>query len=146
MNIDSSSNYDNKTDSPDAIGKVTGFFLFRNLINGYNEAKDKPDEERKQIKKYGVISVILSLIAIIISGSLLISTFMDFQFFGFSYVLLILVYVLGGVIICLALSVYAFVFAVMQVRLNRKAVGIFGVVLSVLGVISSVALVVFLFI
>ena len=146
MDIDSSSNYESKTDNIDSVGKVTGFFLFKNLINKYNEAKNSSDEERKQIKKYGILSIILSVIAIIISGSLLLSTFMDFQFFGFSYVLLILVYVLGGVIVCLVLSVYAFVFAVMQVRLNRKAVGIFGIILSVVGVIVSLFLIIFLFI
>lgn len=145
MDIDSGSNY-NIEENKDSIGKITGFFLFRNLINGYNENKDKPDEERKQIKKYGVASVILSTIAIIISVSLLISTFMDFQFFGLSYVLLLLVYILGGIIIGLMLSIYAFIFGVMQVRLNRKAVGIIGILMSVLGVIASLALIVFLII
>ena len=144
MDIDSNNNYSNE--NKDYIGKITGFFLFRNLINNYNENKDKPDEERKQIKKYGFLSVILSVIAIIISVSLITSTFMDFQFFGLSYVLLLLLYIFGGIIVGLILSVYAFVFAVMQVRLNRKAVGIIGIILSVLGVVSCLLLVIFLII
>ena len=132
------------TNQSDAIGKFTGFFLFRNLINKYNNAKDAPDEERKQIKKYGVMSVILALISIGISLSCLFSTFMDFQFFGFSYVLMLLVYILGGIIICFILAIYSFVFAVMQVRLNRKAVGIFGIIFSVIGIITSLSLIFFL--
>ena len=137
-------NNESNSSNKDSIGKITGFFLFRNLINGYNNAKEAPDEERERIKKYGVLSLILSCIAIVISASCLISTFADLQFFGFSYVLMLLVYILGGIIICLILSIYAFVFAVMQVRLNRKAVGIFGIIFSVLGALISLALIVFL--
>lgn len=137
-------NNESNSSNKDSIGKITGFFLFRNLINGYNNAKEAPDEERKKIKKYGVLSLILSSIAIVISASCLISTFADLQFFGFSYVLMLLVYILGGIIICLILSIYAFVFAVMQVRLNREAVGIFGIIFSVLGALISLALIVFL--
>ena len=133
-------NRGNGGEEKDSIGKITGFFLFRNLINNYNDAKNMSEEERKQIKKYGVLSVILAITSIIVSVSCLISTFTDFQFFGFSYVLIMFSYILGGVIICLIFSIYSFVFAVMQVRLNRKAIGIFGIVLAVLGILSSLAL------
>ena len=144
--MDINSNGNNESTEKDAIGKVTGFFLFRNLINGYNEAKDFDEDKRKSIKKYGVLSVILATIAIIISISCLASTFTDFQIFGFSYVLYMLVYIIGGIIIGIVLSIYSFVFAVMQVRLNRKSIGIIGIILSVLGIISSASLIVFLFI
>ena len=144
--MDIHSNGNSETSEKDSIGKITGFFLFRNLINGYNEAKNLDDDKRKDIKKYGVLSAILAIIAIIISASCLISTFTDFQFFGFSYVLYMFVYIIGGVIIGIILSIYSFVFAVMQVRLNRKSVGIIGIILSVLGIISSISLIFFLFI
>ena len=44
----------------DTVGKVTGFFLFRNLINSYNEDKCLDEEERKTVKKYGAVAIILS--------------------------------------------------------------------------------------
>ena len=39
----------------DNIGKATGFFLFRNLINNYNEMK-QDETKRYECKKYGKIS------------------------------------------------------------------------------------------
>lgn len=130
----------------DSVGKLTGFFLFRTLINGYNNAKELPEEERKDIKKYGVISFILSLIATFISLSCLFFVLANYQFFGFSYVVMIILYFLGGVIISVLLAIYGFVFAVMQIRLNRKAIGIWGIVFSILAMVSSVLLIIFIFI
>ena len=130
----------------DAVGKITGFFLFRNLIAGYNDDKTKPQDERKTIKKYGVVSIILACLAIIISGSCLISSIMDFNLAGFSYVLINIIFIVGGVLLSGLMSVYAFVFGVMQARLNRKSSGIFGIVLSILAIISAVLLIVFMII
>ena len=128
----------------DSVGKFTGFFLFRNLIKGYNEAKDSSDEDRMKIKKYGIISIILAIIALVISGSCLVCSITGVEFWGFSYVVMLLIFIVGGVIISALFAIYSFVFAVMQVRLNRRASGIIGIVLSVLAMISSILLVVFM--
>lgn len=139
-------NANNEMSNNDAVGKVTGFFLFRNLIAGYNDDKAKPQDQRQNIKKYGVVSVILSAIALIISGSCLISTIIDFDMVGFSYVLINIIFIVGGVILSALLSIYGFVFGVMQVRLNRKGSGILGLVLSILSMVSAVLLIVFMII
>ena len=139
-------NTNNKMSNNDAVGKVTGFFLFRNLIAGYNDDKAKPQDQRQNIKKYGVVSVILSAIALIISGSCLISTIIDFDMVGFSYVLINIIFIVGGVILSALLSIYGFVFGVMQVRLNRKGSGLLGLVLSILSMVSAVLLIVFMII
>lgn len=144
MDLKKTDNSSGMGSSEDPIGKVTGFFLFRNLINSYSSDKNSNDDERKKIKKYGVVSLILSLIAFIISLSCLISNFLGMDILGFSFVLMIVIYVLGGVIISLLLAVYGFVFAVMQVRLNRKAIGVIGIIFSVLSMVASVLLVVFM--
>ena len=138
--------YTNNLDNKDSIGKATGFFLFRNVVSNYNEDKTKPEDERKNIKKYGRVSFILSLIALFLSLSCLVSNLVNLEFVGFSYVLMLIIYILGGFIISLILSTYGFVFAVMQVRLNRKSIGIVGVVLSILAIISCILLIVFLII
>lgn len=135
-----------KQNNSDPIGKITGFFLFRNLIENYNENKYLNEEKRKGIKKYGVISLVLSLVAILVSVSCLITTLLNINFQGISVVLIMIVSVFGCVVIPLIMSAYAFVFAVLQVRLNRKAVGIFGIVASVLSVICCIILTVFLII
>lgn len=128
----------------DPIGKITGFFLFRNLINGYSQDKNLNDNERKNIKKYGVVSLILSIIAFVISLSCLISNFLGLDILGFSFVLMIIIYVLGGVLISILLAIYGFIFAVMQTRLNRKAIGIIGIIISILSMVASVLLIVFM--
>ncbi len=130
----------------DAIGKITGFFLFRNLIDNYNQYKDLPDSSRKKIKRYGILSVSLSIIAIIVSLSCLVTTLINIEFQGVSVVLIMIVSILGCVVIPLIMSMYAFVFAVLQVRLNRKSIGIIGIILSILSVVSCVLLIVFLII
>lgn len=130
----------------DAIGKITGFFLFRNLIDKYNQNKDLNENDRKKIKKYGIMSIILSGIAIIVSVSCLITILMNLEFQGASLVLIMIVSVLGCVVIPLIMTAYAFVFAVLQVRLNRKSIGIIGLVLSVLSAVSCITLIVFLII
>ena len=130
----------------DPVGKITGFFLFRNLINNYNQDKQADDNERKNIKKYGVASIILSGIGLLISLSCLIFSLINLDIAGFSYGLIMVVYILGGVVISALLAVYGFIFAVMQIRLNRKASGVIGVVLSVLSMIASIMLVVFIII
>ncbi|MBQ9792189.1 MAG: hypothetical protein IJW32_00380 [Clostridia bacterium] len=147
MNINNESNNDVGLGSnKDPIGKVTGFFLFRNLISSYSSDKNSGDDERKKIKKYGVASFILSLIAVIISISCLLSTIIGNDFIGFSYALILIIYILGGVVVSLILAIYGFIFAVMQIRLNRKAIGIIGLSLSILSVIASLLLVVFIII
>lgn len=128
----------------DPIGKITGFFLFRNLINSYSQDKNLNDNERKNIKKYGVVSLILSIIAFVISLSCLISNFFGLDILGFSFVLMIIIYVLGGVLISILLAIYGFIFAVMQTRLNRKAIGIIGIIISILSMVASLLLIVFM--
>lgn len=130
----------------DPVGKVTGFFLFRNLINSYSEDKQSNDEERKNIKKYGIASIILSGIGLLISLSCLIFSLINLDLAGFSYGLIMIIYILGGVVISALLAIYGFIFAVMQIRLNRKALGVIGLVLSVLSLIASVLLIVFMII
>lgn len=130
----------------DPIGKITGFFLFRSLIENYNCNKNLREDKRKKIKKYGVISLILSLIAIIVSVSCLITTLMNIEFQGASVVLIMIVSILGCVVIPLILASYAFVFAVLQVRLNRKSIGIIGIVASILAIVCCIILIVFLII
>ena len=130
----------------DPIGKVTGFFLFRNLMRCYSLDKNASSEERKKIKIYGVVSFVLSVIALTISLACLISSLIGFDLAGFSYGLIIIIYIIGGVIISLLLAIYSFIFAVMQIRLNRKAIGIIGLILSVLSMVASVLLVVFIII
>ena len=130
----------------DPVGKVTGFFLFRNLISNYNQDKQADSAERKNIKKYGVVSIILSGTGLLISLSCLIFSLINLDIAGFSYGLIMVVYILGGVVISALLATYGFIFAVMQIRLNRKAFGIIGLVLSVLSIIASVLLVLFMII
>lgn len=130
----------------DPVGKVTGFFLFRNLISNYNQDKQADSAERKNIKKYGVVSIILSGTGLLISLSCLIFSLINLDIAGFSYGLIMVVYILGGVVISALLATYGFIFAVMQIRLNRKALGIIGLVLSVLSIIASVLLVLFMII
>ena len=130
----------------DPVGKITGFFLFRNLLNSYNSDKQSDDEERKNIKKYGVVALILSIIALLISLSCLISSVIGMDIIGFSYVLMMVIYILGGVVISVLLAIYGFILAVLQIRLNRKAIGIFGLVLSILSMVASILLIVFIII
>ncbi len=130
----------------DPIGKVTGFFLFRNLLNSYNSDKQSDDDSRKNIKKYGVVALILSIIALLISVSCLFSSVIGLDIIGFSYVLMMVIYILGGVIISILLAIYGFILSVLQIRLNRKAVGIFALILSVLSIVASVLLVIFIII
>ena len=129
----------------DNIGKATGFFLFRNLINNYNEMK-QDETKRYECKKYGKIACVLSFIGLAISlGIILIfgvNVYGDMNFGGFGSVLSIIVSVIAGIVLPLLLGIYAMVFAIMQVRLNRKAIGIVGVVLATLTVLSSIAMIV----
>lgn len=131
-------------DERDSVGKVTGFFLFRNIVNGYNEDKAKPEEERKNIKKYGKLSLTLSLVALLVSGCCLIANLMELDVIGMSYVLMLVLYIFSGIVISVVLAIYGFVFGVMQCRLNRKSVGIVGIVLSVLAVVCAIFLIVVL--
>ena len=143
MNINNSSN---NLSSEDSIGKATGFFLFRNVINSYNNDKTKPDEDRKTIKKYGRISLTLSIIALFLSLSCLISNLVNLEFVGYSYVLMLIIYILAGIIVSILFAIYGFVFGVMQIRLNQKSIGIIGLVLSILAFITGISLIVFLII
>lgn len=136
----------NKLDSNDSIGKATGFFLFRNVINDYNSDKENPEDERKNIKKYGKVSIILSAIAIILSLSSLISKFSNIEFAGFSNLLMVIIYIFSGIIISTILSIYGFVFGILQVRLNRKSIGVIGLVASIFAMLFVIGLIVFLLI
>ena len=77
----------------DPVGKVTGFFLFRNLISNYNQDKQADSAERKNIKKYGVVSIILSGTGLLISLSCLIFSLINLDIAGFSYGLIMVVYI-----------------------------------------------------
>ena len=130
----------------DNIGKATGFFLFRNLINNYNEIK-ADETKRYECKKYGKISVILSLIAIAVAvGFILIFgvNLYGVELGGFGSVLSIILSVIAGIILPLGLGVYGMVFGIMQVRLNRKAIGVVGVVLSTIAILSGLSMIVLL--
>ncbi len=129
----------------DNIGKATGFFLFRNLINNYNEMKE--DETRRyECKKYGIISCVLSLIGIAVSlGIILIfgvNVYGEMNFGGFGSVMSTIITIIAGIILPLGLGVYGMVFAVMQVRLNRKAVGIIALILSTIALLSGVSMII----
>jgi len=146
MNIKKEKDASSRMDREDSVGKVTGFFLFRNIIEDYNNDKTKSEDERKQIRKYGKISLTLSIIALVISASCLISNLTNIDFFGFSYVLMLVIYIFSGILISIFLSIYGFVFGVMQIRLNRKSIGVFGLVLSILSMLSSIFLILVLII
>lgn len=144
MNINTSPN--RRMDEEDSVGKVTGFFLFRNMINGYNDDKDKEEEERKSIKKYGNIALILSIISLVLSLCSIILRMSQYDNIGVPYAVMSILYIVGGIMVASLLGIYGFVFSVMQVRLNRKSIGIISLILSVLSVLSSLSLIVFLII
>ena len=147
MNIRNKSNKDvGLASQRDPIGKISGFFLFKNLINSYSEDKNSSSEERKNIKKYGVVSLVLSIIALTISLSCLISSLLSLEIAGFSFVLITIVYLVGGVLISILTAIYGFIFGLMQIRLNRKAIGVIGLVLSILSMAASVMLIIFIII
>ena len=130
----------------DNIGKATGFFLFRNLINNYNEMK-QDETKRYECKKYGKIALILSLIGIAVSiGFILIFgvNVYGLDIGGFGSILTMILSIIAGIVLPLGLGVYGMVFAVMQVRLNRKAIGIVGLIAATICILSSVAMVVLL--
>ena len=129
----------------DEVGKATGFFLFRNLLKKYQEIKDD-DEQRIQCKRYGKISLILSIISLIISvGFILIfgvSAFGALNLAGFGSVMSIILEVVAGIIIPLLLAIYSMVFAIMQIRLNQKAIGVIAIIVSVIAVLTALSMIV----
>ncbi len=143
MNIEQNKNELNPQDS---IGKATGFFLFRNLVNGYNIDKEKQEDERKSIKKYGRTSLILSFISILLGVCSLVCKFANLELAGFSNLLIVVIYILSGIVVSTILSMYAFVFAVLQTRLNRKSIGIIGLIVSILAIMLVLTLILFLLI
>ena len=144
MHIDSRPN--RRLDEEDSIGKVTGFFLFRNIINSYNDDKDKAEDERKTLKKYGRIAFILSIISLVLSISCLIFRLGSYGAIGVNNVIVNIFYIIGGIVVGLGLGLYGFVFGVMQVRLNRKSIGIISLIASILSVLSALFLIIALFI
>lgn len=139
-------NNKNELNPQDSIGKATGFFLFRNLVNGYNIDKEKQEDERKSIKKYGTTSLILSLISILLGVCSLICKFSNLELAGFSNLLIVVIYILSGIVVSTILSMYAFVFAVLQTRLNRKSIGIIALIASILSIGLVLTLILFLLI
>lgn len=133
----------------DNIGKATGFFLFRNLVNGYNEIKDD-ETKRYECKKYGKISIILSIIGIAVAlGVILIfgvRAFGGMQFAGFGSVMSIVITVIAGIVLPVILGVYGMVFSILQIRLNRKSIGVIAVILSTITILSGIAMIVLMFI
>ena len=131
----------------DNIGKATGFFLFRNLINNYNELK-QDETKRYECKKYGKISCTLSLIGIAISLGIIlmfgVQVFGATEYGGFGSIISIIISIIAGVVLPFGLGVYGMVFAIMQVRLNRKAIGVVGVIMSTLTILSGLSMIVLL--
>ena len=128
----------------DNIGKATGFFLFRNLINNYNELK-QDETKRYECKKYGKIALILSFIGISVSiGFILIFgvNVYGVEIGGFGSVLTMILSIIAGIVLPLLLGIYGMVFSVLQVRLNRKVIGIISIISSTICILSSVAMVV----
>jgi len=129
----------------DEVGKATGFFLFRNCLKKYREIRD--DEQRRtECKRYGNISLILSIIALIISvGFILIfgvSAFGSLGLAGFGSVLSIILSVVAGIVVPVVLSIYAMVFSIMQIRLNRKAVGVVAIIVAVISMLTALSMIV----
>jgi len=138
-------NYHRKNENKQ-LGKIASFFLFKNLLNNYNNDKNLNDEERKGIKKYGVISIILSTIALILSVVCFLSSIIGTDLLGFSYVIMMIIYIIGGIIVSVILSIYGFIFGILQIRLNRKSLGVFGIAFSSISVVFSVLLIIFMFV
>ncbi len=139
-------NNKNELNPQDSIGRATGFFLFRNLVNGYNVDKEKQEDERKGIKKYGTTSLILSFISLLLGVCSLICKFSNLELAGFSNLLIVVIYILSGIVVSTILSMYAFVFAVLQTRLNRKSIGIIALIASILSIGLVFTLILFLLI
>lgn len=133
----------------DNIGKATGFFLFRNLINNYNEMKND-ETKRYECKKYGKIALVLSIIGILVAlGVILIfgvRAFGGMDFGGFGSVISIIISAIAGVILPIILGIYGLVFSIMQVRLNRKAIGVVSIISSTITILAGLAMIVIMFI
>ncbi len=133
----------------DNIGKAMGFFLFRNLINNYNEMKND-ETKRYECKKYGKIALVLSIIGIMVAvGVILIfgvRAFGGMDFGGFGSVISIIISAIAGVILPIILGIYGLVFSIMQVRLNRKAIGVVSIISSTITILAGFAMIVIMFI
>lgn len=143
-------NIDNNDEKQiDNIGKATGFFLFRNLINNYNELKND-DTKRYECKKYGKISIILSFIGLAVAvGVILIfgvRAFGGMDFAGFGSVMSIVITIIAGIVLPIILGIYGMVFAILQIRLNRKSVGVISIILATMTILAGVTMIVFMFI
>lgn len=129
----------------DEVGKATGFFLFRGLLKKYQDIKND-DSKREHCKRYGNISLILSFISLIVSvGFILIfgvSAFGDLGLAGAGSFLSKLLSIVAGVVIPVLLSIYSMIFAIMQIRLNRKAVGVIAMIVSVISILTALSMIV----
>jgi cation transporter-like permease len=133
----------------DGVDNVTGFFLFRNLINNYNEIKN--DESLRQgSNKHGRWSIILSTLAMVLALSMFlmfgVAAFGPMNWAGFGHFTSMLANIIAGIVVPVVLALYGFVFAVMQVRLNRRPSGVVGIVLSTLTLTLIVVAIIFFFI
>lgn len=143
-------NVDNNDEKQiDNIGKATGFFLFRNLINNYNELKND-DTKRYECKKYGKISIILSFIGLAVAvGVILIfgvRAFGGMDFAGFGSVMSIVITIIAGIVLPIILGIYGMVFAILQIRLNRKSVGVISIILATMTILAGATMIVLMFI
>lgn len=143
-------NVDNNDEKQiDNIGKATGFFLFRNLINNYNELKND-DTKRYECKKYGKISIILSFIGLAVAvGVILIfgvRAFGGMDFAGFGSVMSIVITIIAGIVLPIILGIYGMVFAILQIRLNRKSVGVISIILATMTILAGTTMIVLMFI
>ncbi len=131
----------------DEVGKATGFFLFRNFLNKYRQIRND-ESQRIHCKRYGNLSLILSIISLVVSlGFILlfgIRAFGDFGLVGFGSVLSTILSIVAGIIIPLGLAIYSMIFAIMQIRLNHKAIGVIAMIVSVVAVLAALSMIVIL--
>ena len=68
------------------------------------------------------------------------------QFAGFGSVMSIVITVIAGIVLPVILGVYGMVFSILQIRLNRKSIGVIAVILSTITILSGIAMIVLMFI
>ena len=111
----------------------------------------KNDETKKyECKKYGKISIILSVIGLAIAIGIIlvfgVRAFGGMEFGGIGNVMSIIISVIAGVVLPIILGIYGMVFSILQIRLNRKAIGVIAVILSTITILAGIAMIIFMFV
>ena len=65
---------------------------------------------------------------------------------GMGSVMSMIISIIAGVILPIGLGIYSMVFAIMQVRLNRKAIGVVSIIVATITLLSGVAMVALIFV